>query len=114
MNIMHISFRKNILALLLIVAFMLYGCENYADRTHKSWAPPPSAPVYDDSSIYARISAAVQTDPALQGSHIEIKVKDGHVTLSGSVKNDDQLTRVNMHAWIVDGVRNVDNQIAKN
>ncbi len=111
---MPVNLKKIFLSLLLAITFILYGCENYAERTHKSWVPPPSAPVYDDSSIYARISAAIQTDPVLQGTQIEIKVKDGHVTLNGTVKNDDQLTRVNMHAWIVDGVKNVDNQIAKN
>ncbi len=102
------------LTLLFMTALILIGCENYSERTHKSWVPPPTSPVYDDSTIFARITTAVQSDPALQGSKIDIKVQDGTVTLSGTVTNEDQLTRVNMHTWIVDGVKKVNNQIAKN
>ncbi|MBL8497918.1 BON domain-containing protein [Nitrosomonas sp. JL21] len=111
---MHIRNTSLTLILFFMIAIILTGCENYAERTHKSWAPPPSAPVYDDSTIFARITTAVQSDPALQGSKIDIKVQDGTVTLSGTVSNEDQLTRVNMHTWIVDGVKKVDNQIVKN
>ncbi|MFZ1851738.1 MAG: BON domain-containing protein [Nitrosomonas sp.] len=98
---------------LLITAAVLTGCENYADKTHPSWVQPPPGAVYDDSTIYARIMAAIQSDAVLQGSHVEVKVTDGNVLLTGTVTNDDQMTRVNMHSWIVDGVKKVDNQIIK-
>ena len=111
---MHIRNKLFTLILLFVAMLMLTGCENYAERTHKSWVPPPSSPVYDDSTIFARITTAVQSDPAMQGSKIDIKVQNGMVTLSGTVNNEDQLTRVNMHTWIVDGVKKVDNQIKKN
>lgn len=105
---MQILYKLIISVTLFISLIVLNGCENYAERTHKSWIPPPSTPVYDDSAIFARITSAVQSDPLLQGSQIEIKVNDGTVTLSGNVNSEDQLTRVNMHAWIVDGVKKVD------
>lgn len=101
-----------ILTILFMSMLSLTGCENYAEKTHQSWVTPPSGPVYDDSTIYARITQAVQTDPVLQGANIEIKVQDGNVALSGTVNNEDQVTRINMHAWIVDGVKKVDNQVA--
>lgn len=111
---MHTCCKRFIpLLVLLTMLFMLTGCENYAEKTHKSWVPPPSAPVYDDSTIYARIMAAIQSDPILQGSNIEVKVTNGDVSLTGFVVNEDQLTRVNMHSWIIDGVKKVDNQIVK-
>ncbi|SFE49593.1 BON domain-containing protein [Nitrosomonas sp. Nm166] len=110
---MQIHYKLFTLAALLMTVFVLTACENYAERTHKSWVPPPSAPVYDDSTIYARITSAVQSDPFLQGTQIDIKVNDGNVVLSGTVNNEDQLTRVNMHTWTVDGVKKVDNQIVK-
>jgi len=100
-----------VLALLFVSLFILTGCENYAERTHQSWVTPPSGPVYDDSTIFARITQAVQSDPVLQGANIEIKVQDGNVALKGAVSNEDQVTRINMHAWIVDGVKKVDNQV---
>lgn len=96
----------------LLCMLALTGCENYAERTHPSWVAPAPGAVYDDSTIYARITQAVQTDPALRGANVEIKVNDGQVTLTGTVSNEDQMTKINMHSWIVDGVKKVDNQIA--
>ena len=99
------------LILLLLSMHILTGCENYAEKTHESWITPPSGPVYDDSTIFARITQAIQSDPVLQGANIDIKVQDGNVALKGAVGNEDQVTRINMHAWIVDGVKKVDNQV---
>ena len=100
------------LVILLIIALVLSGCENYAERTHESWVAPPEGMVFDDSTIYARITYAIQSDADLQGADIDIKVNDGNVLLSGTVNNRDQMTRLNMHTWIVDGVKDVDNQVA--
>ncbi|OQW39435.1 MAG: transporter [Proteobacteria bacterium SG_bin4] len=99
------------LTLVLFSTLILAGCENYAEKTHPSWVAPPAGAVFDDSTIYARIAQAVQTDPDLRGINIDIKVKDGNVTLFGTASNENQVTRINMHAWIADGVKKVDNQI---
>lgn len=109
---MRTRHKLSTLAILLMSVLMLTGCENYAEKTHESWVTPPPGVVYDDSTIFARITQAVQSDPVLQGANVEIKVKDGNVTLSGAVNNEDQVTRINMHAWIVDGVKKVDNQVS--
>lgn len=110
---MQTRYKVFTLSILLLNLFTLSGCENYAEKTHESWVTPPPGAVYDDSTIFARITQAVQSDPVLQGAKVEIKVNDGNVVLSGTVNNEDQLTRVNMHTWIVDGVKKVDNQIVK-
>ncbi|MBX3616184.1 BON domain-containing protein [Nitrosomonas sp.] len=98
--------------LLLFSTLLLIGCENYAEKTHPSWVAPPAGAVFDDSTIYARIAQAVQTDSDLRGINIDINVKDGNVTLTGTAANEDQITRINMHAWIADGVKKVDNQVS--
>ncbi len=90
---------------------MLSGCENYADRTHESWVDKPAGVTYDDSTIYARISYGVNTDPDLQGSDVEIKVDNGKVALTGTVTNKHLITKINMITWMVDGVKDVDNQV---
>lgn len=95
----------------LLSVLALAGCGNYAEKTHPSWVAPTPGAVYDDSTVFARITQAVQADPALRGINIEIKVTDGLVTLSGTIGNEDQMTRINMHTWMVDGVKKVDNQI---
>lgn len=104
---------RYILPILVVIAlFILNGCENYAERTHESWIEAPSGIAYDDSTIYARIAYAVNTDPALQGSNIEIKVDQGKVLLTGTAANQNQITRINMLSWMVDGVKDVDLQIS--
>ena len=107
------SSRYNLLifTLLVITPLILSGCENYAERTHESWVEAPSGVSYDDSTIYARISYAINTDSALQGSNIDIKVDEGKVLLTGTATNQDQITRINMLSWMVDGVKDVDLQV---
>lgn len=108
---MHTRNKLFVVTLSLISTLVLDGCGNYAEKTHESWIAPAAAPVYDDSTIFARIAYAIQSDPVLQGTNIEIKVINGNVTLNGTVTKEDQITRINMHSWIVDGVKKVDNQI---
>ncbi|MCP5245569.1 MAG: BON domain-containing protein [Burkholderiales bacterium] len=96
---------------MIIGLFLLAGCENYAERTHESWIQKPAGITYDDSFIHARISYAVHTDPDLQGSDVEVKVDDGNVLLTGTVANNNQITKINMISWMVDGVKDVDNQV---
>ena len=99
------------LMIALISAFTLPGCGN-SERVHESWVAPNAAPAYDDSTIYARTTAGIQSDPELQGVNVTIKVTSGSVQLSGTVNNENQKNRVAMHAWMIDGVKNVDNQVA--
>lgn len=94
----------------LLSMLALAGCENYAEKTHPSWVAPTPGAVYDDSTVFARITQSIQSDPDLHGANIEVKVADGLVTLSGKVMNENQMTKINMHTWMVDGVKKVDNQ----
>lgn len=103
--------KLSISAMLIVLLFILSGCENYAERTHESWVQPPAGVEYDDSTIYARIALGLNTDPDLQGSDVEVKVEDGKVLLTGTVANRHQFTRINMLSWMVDGVKDVDNQV---
>ena len=106
---MYYRYKLSIL-LSVIGLFLLAGCENYAERTHESWIQKPAGITYDDSFIHARITYAVNTDPDLQGSDLEVKVDEGNVVLTGTVANNNQITKINMISWMVDGVKDVDNQ----
>ncbi|SFP89693.1 BON domain-containing protein [Nitrosomonas cryotolerans] len=96
------------LSIILITSLPMMGC---GERVHKSWVEPSATPVYDDNSILAKINAAVQSDPDLQNSDIKIEINSGLVSLTGSANSQDQIDRVTMHAWIIDGVKEVDNQV---
>ena len=104
-------YRLTIPAIFFVAAIVLGGCENYAERTHESWIEAPKGLEFDDSTIYARIAYTVNTDPDLQGGDVEIKVDDGKVFLTGTVTNKNHITRINMITWMVDGVKDVDNQL---
>jgi len=98
-------------SVLLALTLVLGGCENYAERTHESWIEAPTGATFDDSTIYARIAYGLNTDPELQGSNVEIKVDEGKVLLTGTVANQNQITKLNMITWMVDGVKHVDMQV---
>ncbi|SEQ78106.1 hyperosmotically inducible protein [Nitrosomonas sp. Nm51] len=108
---MYNRYKSPMLAMI-VGAFLLAGCENYAERTHESWVEKPAGITYDDSTIYARISYELNTDPDLEGSDVELKVDDGNVLLTGTVANNHQITKINMLSWMVDGVKEVDNQLS--
>lgn len=107
------SSRRTVFAtfILFISILLLSGCENYAERTHESWIEAPSGATFDDSTIYARIAYGINTDPELQGSVVDIKVDNGRVSLTGTVTNQNQITKINMLTWMVDGVKDVDMQV---
>lgn len=110
---MQIRSQFFILSVLLLSLLALTGCENYAEKTHPSWVAPTPGVVHDDSSIYARIMQTIQTDPDLRGVNVEVKVENGNVTLTGKVSNENQMTKINMHTWMAEGVKKVDNQITQ-
>lgn len=94
--------------MILVSTTFIVGCQ---DRIHESWVEKPAPPVYDDPIILARINGSIQDDPVLQGLDIDIEVSDGLVLLSGEIDNPAQADQIVMHAWRVDGVKDVDNQI---
>ena len=106
------SIHNKFFAVLLSFLFMIAitGCSD-EPRVHKSWIEAPAAPTYSDYDIRARILTATGTDPDLQGFKIDAKIDDGLVTLTGVVSTQDHINRVTMYTWMVDGVKDVDNQI---
>ncbi len=108
---MSIYFRLCVLVIAVIPVLTLIGCEKWSERTHEDWVTQPTGPVYDDTIIFAKIKSALVSDPDLTNINVEIKVKEGQVLLSGSADNKNQIDRAVMHSWIVDGVKQVDNQI---
>lgn len=97
-----------IMAVILVV--MLSACDN-SPRVHKSWEPPPEGVTYDDSTVSANIKRMLMSDPVLQGTKIDVKVNEGQVVLEGNVNTEDQMTRINIHTWTVEGVKGVENNI---
>jgi osmotically-inducible protein OsmY len=71
---------------------------------------PASKPVSDDFLIDT-IRQKLAADQIVKGGAIEVIVKDGAVTLKGTVEEDKQKNKAAKIAKGVSGVKSVDNQI---
>ena len=98
------------LIMVAIFVAMLSACDN-SPRVHESWVPPPEEIVYDDSMVAARIKSTFMSDRELQGTNVDVKVREGQAILEGEVNTEDQMTRINVHTWTVEGVKGVVNDI---
>ena len=67
-------------------------------------------PVSDDT-IYDYVKRRLANDPVVKGGALDIDVKQGVVTLKGSVEYEKQKTKAEKVAKKVNGVKQVINQI---
>jgi osmotically-inducible protein OsmY len=65
----------------------------------------------DDTTITARVKAALAGDPDVSASRIDVDVDKGRVTLTGTAHSSKEARRAKDLAQRVDGVKSVDNNI---
>ncbi|HEX2604522.1 MAG TPA: BON domain-containing protein [Oxalicibacterium sp.] len=97
----------SILALALFSA-VLAGCATDGQEQKAAAAPAVSAA---DAGTEKNVEAALKAEPQLAGSNIDVKAKDGDVTLSGTVKNDWLKYLAETTAKKASGVKSVKNSI---
>lgn len=73
-----------------------------------------SADALSDTVIGGRIKAAILTDPGMQGADVSVNTDHGVVTLTGTVKSQEQTAIASAHAQRQDGVMRVDNHLTAN
>lgn len=66
-------------------------------------------PVQGDRDIQEAIQKRLKADVWIDESLIDVQVKDGHVTLSGTVRSAAEKTRVDSCAWSI-GIKSVDDK----
>lgn len=71
-----------------------------------------SADAISDTVISGRIKAELLTDPGMSGSDVSVNTDHGVVTLTGSVKAQEQAAIASAHAQRQDGVMRVDTQLS--
>jgi hyperosmotically inducible protein len=64
-----------------------------------------------DRVVRHDVKTALGADPVLEGAHIAVSARDGHVTLAGVVTSEAQRQRALALAWGTRGVRLVDNAL---
>jgi hyperosmotically inducible periplasmic protein len=67
-------------------------------------------PISDDR-LFDEVNRSLVTDPQLGARPLQVAVKDGKVTITGSVENEKLLKRVDKVVKKVKGVREVDNRV---
>ena len=71
--------------------------------------PPPEA--LTDAAITGRIGGELASDPGMAGADVSVHTDRGVVTLSGTVKSQEQTGIASAHAQRQDGVLRVDNHL---
>ena len=83
--------------------------------TGASTSPRYASPdALSDTVITGRIKTELLTDPGMTGADVSVNTDHGVVTLTGSVKSQEQTAIASAHAQRQDGVMRVDNHLSVN
>lgn len=102
---------NTLLATCLLLA-LIAGCNNSADSTGLT---PPAKSIgntIDDTVITAKVRSALLSNETVKSLDIKVATRKGEVMLSGFAANQDQIELSIAVARSVEGVTNVDNQLA--
>jgi hypothetical protein len=75
------------------------------------FAVPMMAAESKDDLVYDQVRQKLSTDREVGGNSIDVKVENGTVTLTGSVRSERQKSRAEKIAKKVKGVEKVENQL---
>ena len=105
---MNLATKKAILIMLavIIIPVMFAGCAKKKEAT-----PLPSSVKQIDSSREVAAKINIQSDPELAPLGIKVEAKNFTVTLSGTVKSEEQKKRAETLAGSTSGVKEVINNI---
>lgn len=86
-----------------------YGRDPDGSRSYRGHGPRDYR--RSDERVYGDVCEALTDDSEVDATHIEVKVSEGEVTLSGSVTSREQKRRAAHVADRIAGVRDVHNQL---
>ncbi|HVW65979.1 MAG TPA: BON domain-containing protein [Nitrosospira sp.] len=92
-------------------AISIPGCTRHEDKVHESWVTPPEKEAVDDTMLVSALREALRSDPDVKNLDIRIEAHNGEVMLSGIADNQAQIDRVAMLAWMMEGIKKVDNKM---
>ena len=75
------------------------------------WGPFPGKVKISDSTIKRDVETALFYDSWVNSSRIRVDVKDGVVTLTGTVSSPYEKRAAGDDAWAIPGVRDVQNRL---
>jgi hyperosmotically inducible protein len=78
--------------------------------TQPAGASGPNA--VTDTVVTGKVKAAISSDAGMKDADVAVKTENGNVTLTGTVKSQDQVTLAAALAQRQEGVNRVENQVA--
>ena len=103
--------RSIIAATVLAGAISAASCTRHEDKVHESWVTPPAKEAVDDATLAAALREALRSDPDVRNVDVRIEAHNGELMLSGIADNQAQIDRVVMFAWMMEGIKKVDNKM---
>jgi osmotically-inducible protein OsmY len=91
-------------------AVLVAGCDR-GDTRADPQTPLTTGEARTDEQLATYIQARYQTDPSIASSDIDVRARDGVVTLEGTVANESAREHAAFLAQQMEGVRSVDNQL---
>lgn len=102
---------KTVCATAICVAVMaISGCGD-SENSNDPWSGAGGGSYFDDTSLSAAIRTKFSAEPELASLGLKVRVENGEVFLSGTARNQAQVDLAVMQAWLVEGVKKVENEI---
>ena len=102
---------KTLCATAICVAVMtVSGCGD-SGNSDDPWSGAGGGGYFDDASLSAAIKTKFAAAPELAPLGLKVRVENSEVFLSGTAKNQAQVDHAVMQAWLVEGVKKVENKI---
>jgi hyperosmotically inducible protein len=93
------------------IATNLKGVRSVVNELTIDPTPRTATRAFEDAWIVSMLKSKLGVDPEVKATQIDVDVREGVVTLSGTVDNETAKTEAEDLAWSVDGVRKVVNQL---
>ncbi|MFZ1712101.1 MAG: BON domain-containing protein [Nitrosomonas sp.] len=105
------NLKRSCFAAICIAVMTVSGCGD-SENSNNPWSGAGGGGGYfDDTSLSAAIKTKFSTTPELASLGLKVRVENGEVFLSGMAKNQAQMDHAVMQAWLVEGVKKVENEI---
>jgi len=86
------------------------GCGD-SGNSSDPWNGAGGGGYFDDTSLSAAIKTKFSATPELASLDLKVRVENGEVFLSGTARNQAQADHAVMQAWLIEGVKKVENEI---
>lgn len=98
------------IATLCAVTMTVSGCGD-SGNGNDPWSGAGGGGYFDDTSLSAAIKTKFAATPQLASLGLKVRVENSEVFLSGTAGNQEQIDHAVMQAWLVEGVKKVENEI---